>query len=82
MANPHPKTENLTRAGKGQPRKGLCRTNYTLTPELVNRLKAIAQQQGWKENYTVENALRSILGLDSDYDEADFALIREGKIVE
>lgn len=69
--------------GKGQPLKGLVRFETNLTPELVDQIKAIVQQQGWKQNYTVEQALRAVLGLESDYDLADFEeLIRSGKPLE
>lgn len=70
--------ENLTNAGKGRPNKRLKRVLLPLSPELLDRIDEIAQQQDWARNYTVEQLCRAMLDLNPDYDEADFALIRAG----
>jgi hypothetical protein len=58
MSNPdiQPRPENLTRAGMGQPPKGLERLEVTLTPELKALLEQVAKKQRWKRNYLIEQA--------------------------
>jgi hypothetical protein len=84
MSNPNitPRPENLSRAGLGQPLKGLQRIQVTLSPELIQRLEEIQRQQDWKRNYLIEQALRVLLGMPSDYDEGDFSLIVKGRTVD
>jgi hypothetical protein len=69
MPNPNivPRPENLTRAGMGQPPKGLQRVQVTLSPQLIEKLDAVTSKQGWKRNYLIEQTLRAIAGLSSDY---------------
>jgi hypothetical protein len=67
MSNPNPPLENLTRAGMGQPLKGLQRTVINLSPDLLEHLDKTMQQQDWKRNYLVEQCLRTMFGLSSDY---------------
>lgn len=80
MPNPNitPRPENLTRAGMGQPRKGLVRVELTLTPELLTQIDKTTAQQNWKRNYLIEQTLRAISGLPSDYNLDDLTLIFRG----
>lgn len=84
MPNPNitPRPENLTRAGMGQPRKNLVRVELTLTPELLAQLNKTKVQQQWNRNYLVEQALRAIAGLPSDYSLDDLILIFQGAPIE
>lgn len=77
-----PRPENLTRAGMGQPKKGRSRVQITLPPELIAHLDKIAAQQKWNRSETVEYCCRAILDFNPHFDEADFALIRQGHGVE
>jgi hypothetical protein len=67
MANPNPKIENLTRAGKGRPKKGLKTVRVALSPELLDRLTAASIPLGCPRNYLIEQICRGFLDLPADY---------------
>lgn len=66
MPNPH---------ATGQPRKGLEKITTKLTPEVLAKARAIALQQGWNLNTTLDLALRCQFGLEAPYDQFDWELI-------
>jgi hypothetical protein len=78
MSNPNPNLSNLTRAGMGQPRKGHKAISLYFTPELIDKINAVASQQGWKKNYVAEQYLRGSLGLPTDYTVDELDLIAHG----
>jgi hypothetical protein len=59
MPNPNPKLANLTRAGRGQPKKNLTQISVALTPELLDKLNEICARNGWKRNHLIEQILRA-----------------------
>lgn len=77
MPNPNivPRPENLTRAGMGQPPKGYQQRKVSLPPEIWTAIDQIAEQQGWKKNYTMIQILKSKLGQPCDYDQDIDAII-------
>ena len=79
MPNPKPLLTNLTRAGKGQPKKGNLTISLAMQPSTIAAIDKIVQQQGWKRNYTIEQIVRLHLSLDCDYDAGDWDLILQGK---
>jgi hypothetical protein len=79
VANRNPKIQNLNRAGKGQPPKGLQYTNLGLTPELRQLLDELCRQQSWKLNYLIEQSLRVFYDLPADYDADDLDSIKKGQ---
>ena len=49
-----------------------------LSPEVLAKLSTIAKREGWSESYLVEQALRVVLGLTSDYTREDLILLIAG----
>ena len=81
MPNPNPKTENLT-SHLGQPVKGHKRIQTYLSPELLDKIDALASQQDWKKNYIIEQYLRAAFGLRTDYTPDELDLIAHGAPIE
>lgn len=81
MSNPTPKLENLTHRS-GQPIKGHKRIQTYLSPELLDKIDALASQQDWKKNYIIEQYLRAAFGLNTDYPVDELDLIAHGTPIE
>lgn len=65
----------------GQPPKGYQQRKVSLPPEIWTAIDQIAEQQGWKKNYTMIQILKSKLGQPCDYDQ-DIDLIIQGMSIE
>jgi predicted HicB family RNase H-like nuclease len=61
MANPNPKTENLTNMGKGRPKKNLTRFQTNLDPELIKQIKNAAESRRLKINAFVSHVFEEYL---------------------
>jgi hypothetical protein len=66
MANPTPKTENLTNAGKGRPSQGRSRIQLSLSPDVIDRLGEVAKSIGCTRPEAADLLLRSAMGLPID----------------
>lgn len=66
---------------KGQPKRGVKvakNLGVSCSGEVEEKLKQIANKQGWSKSYLVEQVLRVYLDLPSDYTWADLELVKRG----
>jgi hypothetical protein len=75
VPNPNPNLKNLTRAGMGRPCKNLQRISLTLTPELLEKIDAIATWKECHRNYLIEQILRVAIALPADYSQFELEQI-------
>lgn len=69
MSNPNPNMSGLVGNRTGRPRKETIAISLRLSPELLARLKELQEQQDWNRTYAIEELLRYVFGMTSDYGE-------------